>query len=270
MVQQFTIQARPAVRAELIFVRNVCHLNRDELRQISRDADAVLKDVVNKMVDAQLQPRPARNAPGRPAQVNSDAGKLLQEGLAAVMKKHLSTDQWALYSTELAQRQASRKQAGLRYLVESLDRDLYLSDPQRRKLAESLSAHWDDGWSIYLEYVLYGNQFYPMGIDPHLTPILTDVQKKVWQGFQRVGGFWGFGGLQGGFMNDHDGLEEELGETRKVDPRNAEVNRPDLLERMKLEEIRMVQEAELRRVVELRKAAAKAIEERLPGPAAPK
>jgi hypothetical protein len=32
---------------------------------------------------------------------------------------------------------------------------------------------------------------------------------------QRVGGFWGLSGVWDGFMNDDDGLEEELGEAKK-------------------------------------------------------
>ena len=136
------------------------------------------------------------------------------------MKRHLSSDQWALYQAEVDKRNASRKQAAIRYLVDSLDRDLYLSDQQRDKLTDSLSSHWDDRWHLYLEYVFHGNPFYPLGVDPIVTPLLSDVQRKVWQGFQKVGGFWGFGGMFGGFMNDNDALEEELGEVRKADPAN--------------------------------------------------
>ena len=59
LIQQFTIQARPMVRAELIFVRNICKLDRQKFRQINRDADQTLDEVVNIMVDAQLRPRVA-------------------------------------------------------------------------------------------------------------------------------------------------------------------------------------------------------------------
>ena len=38
LTQQFTNQARPLLRAELIFARNVCQLNREELRKVNRDA----------------------------------------------------------------------------------------------------------------------------------------------------------------------------------------------------------------------------------------
>ena len=67
LIQQFTNQARPLLRAELIFARNVCHLNRDELRKVNQDAQQMLDEVVTKLVDAQFQPRVqgpgARDAP---------------------------------------------------------------------------------------------------------------------------------------------------------------------------------------------------------------
>ena len=57
LIQQFTNQARPLLRAELIFARNVCHLNREELRKVNQDAQQMLDEVVTKLVDAQFQPR---------------------------------------------------------------------------------------------------------------------------------------------------------------------------------------------------------------------
>jgi hypothetical protein len=97
---------------------------------------------------------------------------------------------------------------------------LYLSGPQRLKLTESLLAHWDQSWSMSLEYLLYGNQFFPQGIDPFVTPFLDATQKRIWQGTQKVGGIGGIGGVLGGFMNDVDALEVELGEERKAGPVN--------------------------------------------------
>ena len=78
---------------------------------------------------------------------------------------------------------------------------------------------------LYVDYLLFGNQFYPTNIDPLLNPILSNSQKKVWQNVQKVDGYWGFGGVWGNFGNDNDELEVELGEPKKpaVDRRNATV-----------------------------------------------
>jgi hypothetical protein len=215
LVDQFSRQGRPYVRAELLFVRKTCQTTTAQLRTISHEADDALKTVVTEMAEAQQRPRRAvvNGRVQTPQQL--DGGKLLQDALGAVMKKNLSADQWSRYQTELEKRDRSRKESGLKYMVDAVDRELYLSQHQRDKLAESLSAHWDAGWGLYLEYVLYGNQFYPMTIDQYVSPLLNEHQVKVWQSAQRVGGFWGFGAVWGGFMNDDDALEEELGEAKK-------------------------------------------------------
>ena len=110
--------------------------------------------------------------------------------------------------------------------MDAIDRDLYLSGAQRLKLTDSLLSHWDEGWSMSLEYLLYGNQFYPQGIDAFVTPFLDPTQKKIWQGTQKVGGIGGLGGVLGGFVTDHDALEIELGEAINAEPaKNAPMRR---------------------------------------------
>ncbi len=165
------------------------------------------------------------------AATTPDPGKQLQEGLALVIKRHLTPEQYAHYRSEFDKRSANRKQAALTFLVDVLDRDLVLSSLQREKVTESLSAHWDDGWCMYMEYVLYGNLFYPAGVDPFVTPLLSDHQKKVWQGVQKVQGFWGFGNHMGGMINDGDPLLAELGLEQKGDPQPAAAAKGGVMKR---------------------------------------
>jgi hypothetical protein len=215
MIDQFSRQGRPWVRAEVLFVRKTCLPSTEQLRTISHEADDALKAVVTQLAEAQQRPRRVV-VNGRIQQPqNLDGGKLLHDGLEAVMKKHLTPDQWTRYLAEDKMRARCRRQSGVGYLVDTIDRELFLSEEQRDKLAESLSAHWEDAWGLHLEYALFGNHFYPITVDPYVTPILNDNQKKVWQSVQRVGGFWGLSGVWDGFMNDDDGLEEELGEVKK-------------------------------------------------------
>jgi hypothetical protein len=218
--QQIIRQGRPSVRAELIFVRKVCALNIEQLRRINQDAETALKDAATKFAEAQQQPH-LRNdvrAANRAIARNSYGTNALQQELALVMKKNLTPEQFARYEAEVEKRNANRRQSALHYLVDAMDRDMYLSDQQRDKLTESLSSHWDDSWCTSLEYMLYGNQFYPTGIDAYVIPILDDTQQRVWQGTQKVGAQGGFGGVMGNFMNDNDALEEELGEVKKIEP----------------------------------------------------
>jgi hypothetical protein len=219
VIERYATMGRPIVRAELIFVRHICPMGQEKFRQISRDADDALQDVASQMFDSQLQR--STIAGRRKSAAIPDSGKLLRDGLTEVMKKHLSPEEWPLYQVELERRRASRKRLAVRYLVDALDRDLYLSDQQRATLTESLSSFWDDGWEIYLEYVLHGNQFYPMTMEPVLLPILSDVQKKVWQSSQKVQLSPPFGGFLGGFVQDHDALEQEIGEVKKAGPPDA-------------------------------------------------
>jgi hypothetical protein len=216
LIQQFTNQARPLLRAELIFARNVCHLNREELRKVNHDAQQMLDEVVTKLVDAQFQPRPGVQFKGR-AVNNLDAQQLLLDGVVAVMKRDLTAGQWSLYHAERQKRDENRKRMTIRYFIDAIDREIYLSPDQRQRLEASLNSSWDSTWALYLENHLYGNRYYPMTIDTLVTPVLSDAQKKVWQGVQKVGAYWGFAGMLGGFTNDPDGLEVELGEPARKD-----------------------------------------------------
>jgi hypothetical protein len=221
MIQQFEQQGRPIVRGELLFVRHICNLTPEQLRPISRETDQTLKDVAKKIVDDQQNGRLIRMR-GQ-GSTTPDPGLQLQEGLALVIKKHLTPDQYARYRSEFDKRSANRKQAALSFLVDSLDRELVLSSQQREKVAESLSSHWDDGWCMYMEYILLGNQFYPHSLDQYVTPLLNDNQKKVWQGVQKIGGFFGgFGNMMGGMLNDGDLLLRELGLEENAEPNPAE------------------------------------------------
>ena len=210
------MQVRPAVRAELIFVLRVCALNAEELRRINRAAQEVASNVASKVADAQVAPREIglNHAPSNP---EIDGCKLLQEGLSAVMKTNLNPGQWAKYQVERDRRDVYRKQCALRFLIDAIDRDLYLSPQQRNTLRESLVSHWDSGWQQHVDYFLAGRQSYPWTIDPLVNPILNDSQKKVWHNIQKVEGYLGFIGYWGRFVNDHDLLEQELGEFKEAE-----------------------------------------------------
>ena len=137
------------------------------------------------------------------------------------MKNDLTSEQFTHYQAEVDKRNAARKQAAIHYFVSTIDQDLYLTDPQRLKLTESLSAHWDESWNTILEYQLYGQQFHPMGVDALVIPYLNAAQAKVWHSTQKVGALGGLFGVWGGFLNDNDALEEELGVAKRAKPADA-------------------------------------------------
>ncbi len=212
LVQQYMQQARPLVRAELIFVRKVCELDLPQFRRIHQETEVAFKDAMTKFVEAQRAKGvgTGQNKKFRPVPLTR--WRSCVDGLASVMRKDLTPEQFARYQAELEKRDAFQKQSGVRYLVEALDRDLYLSDDQRRRLIESLSSHWDQSWRAGLEFRLLGNQFYPAGIDPYVTPLLESTRKRCGKGAKSRGDR-GLFGLLGGFMNN-DALEPELKEKR--------------------------------------------------------
>ncbi len=55
LVQQYMRQARPLVRAELIFVRKVCELDVEQFRRIHQDTESAFKEMMTKFVEAQQQ-----------------------------------------------------------------------------------------------------------------------------------------------------------------------------------------------------------------------
>jgi hypothetical protein len=226
-VQQHMRQARPLVRAELIFVRKVCGLEMEQFRRVHQDTEAAFKDAITKIVEAHQQVRVRVAGKVQRAQV-PDAIGLLRGRLAAVMKNDLTPEQFARYEAEVEKRDAFQKDSAVRFLVDAIDREVYLSDDQRLKLTESLLAHWDPSWNSTLEYVLYGNRFFAAGVDPYVTPYLDSTQKKIWAGVQRVGAVGGAFAMLGSFMNDPDALGPELGEDKKASTKkDSPVAAPD-------------------------------------------
>jgi hypothetical protein len=227
LVQQHMRQARPLVRAELIFVRKVCALDMEQFRRIHQDTEAAFKDAITKIVGAQQQARV--RVPGKVQRAQApDAIGLLRGRLAAVMKNDLTPEQFARYEVEVEKRDAFQKESAVRFLVDAIDREVYLSHDQRVKLTESLLAHWDPSWNSTLEYVLYGNRFFAAGVDPYVTPYLDSTQKKIWAGVQRVGAVGGAFAMLGSFMSDPDALAPELGEDKKASTeKDSPVAAPD-------------------------------------------
>ena len=113
------------------------------------------------------------------------------------MKKDLSPEQWSRYQAELDKRLASRKQIAVHYLVEALDRDLYLSDQQRTRLTESLSSQWDDSWYIYLEICPAWQSVLPDGYRPSGGTGLERHAEKGLAGFPESGWLLGIRGNVG-------------------------------------------------------------------------
>ncbi len=179
MIARLIQQGKPLVHAELLFARGVCKLDKPTLIKIHADSGKVLEDVANTLVQDQVQ---ARRAGDR----QDDAPGMLRRTLAVMFKKHLTADQYRIYQTESARRGELERKAGVRFLVDCLDRELHLSDDQRTTITESLSEHWDGGWTLYLDYLVHGNSYYPATIDRYVSPTLNEAQRVIWKTTTKV------------------------------------------------------------------------------------
>lgn len=224
-VEQYMRQARPLVRAELMFVRKVCALDVEAFRKLYEHSELASKEAMKKFLEAQTEIR-ARARTARPATEAPSAPAFLHERLTSAIKSDLTPEQFARYQSEVEKRGAFQKASAIAYLLEAIDQELYLSRDQRAKVTESLSAHWDPSWLSSLEYRLYGNKFFPAAIDPFVTPYLDSTQAKIWAGVQRVGRLGGAFGMLEPFFSDPDALLPERGEDQKAgSPRGADVSK---------------------------------------------
>ena len=205
-------------------------LDREQFRRIHEDTEVASKKAITEFVESQQQARVRVAGRVQRTVEAPDAIGLLRQCTVAAIKNNLTPEQFARYSDEVEKRDAYQKRCAIAYLVEAIDHDLFLSDLQRVKLTESLSSHWDPSWQSSLEYLLYGNRFFPAGIDPFVTPYLDSTQAKIWSGVQRVARLGGVFGMLGPFLNDPDALGPELGEKPKTDSRpEAQNPRPGML-----------------------------------------
>jgi hypothetical protein len=180
-------QIRPVLKNELHFLRTLCHLNEDQVKQITPEGEKALKDTVEKYVALQ---RAMMTGGFRQDMSYPDPRKVIQEGLLAAAKAHFSSDQAALYQAEIATRADERKQAVIDNMVSKLDVGLVLSADQRAKIAEELSSHWNNAWLQSLESYQYADQYMPNLPDNLVSPHLNATQKIVWRGGQKLN-YWG-------------------------------------------------------------------------------
>ena len=74
-----------------------------------------------------------------------------------------------------------------------------LTADQRGKLTEAINSNWKDSWCHQLEVFMYGDTYMPVVPDAHILPVLTEKQKKIWNGVpKQQNQIWGWAG--GGFV----------------------------------------------------------------------
>ncbi|MDB5349866.1 MAG: hypothetical protein JWN86_1113 [Planctomycetota bacterium] len=206
MIAQFTQQYRPVLASELQFVRVVCEPTKEQRKEIAREGEAAFTDAMKTLAAAQLRGRVGNRivflgavAPAQAvgaAAANTEPRYLIQSGLAAAMRKHLSAEQLARYQVEIDKRNADRKELTVHNLVSILDQHLVLTAVQRDQLCDAMLQNWSENWLGTMEILSYNQQYFPTIPDKVIAPILNKTQKKIWDGTQKISGGANFNGFQ--------------------------------------------------------------------------
>lgn len=213
---QFTQQFLPALRSELALSFASCRATDEQKKLIRKDARKAFDEAIEKYADIQGQMMVGGWRGGQPNYPN--VREEVQKAVVASIEQHVGGDQIAAYQHEVAARSALRRQATIRNMVATMDRQLVLSGEQRQKLTEKLETLWKPAWMSALEYMQWdGNNVFPTLPDDALKAILNDAQRKIWQSTGRTdpsqiwGGGNSFGFFQGGPIADgeeaDDGVE---------------------------------------------------------------
>jgi hypothetical protein len=182
---------RPVLANELRFVRAYANPAPAHRAQIKAAAEACLEAFAHEHGVA--PPDPA----ALDAQVNnvaftfnpalSDELKTsLRLALAAELKRVLTAEQVADYESELAARDARRREAALSTFLALLDRQLRLSSDQREKIAATLKEHWQDDWNGWWMLAQYNDRFFPAMPEQYVTDALDDNQRTAWRNTQKI------------------------------------------------------------------------------------
>lgn len=198
-VAQFTRQYRPILTTELNFIRQVCDLAPEQRPKIKAAGEASLAEAVLKMAEYQG----GRMRGGvRVQNAQPDPQRAIRESIAKVLQESLAPEQMTKYETAATQRMALRKRAVIRYVVARLDSTLCLTAEQRDKIAQSITAGWQEKWEHWVRFSSYNDQYFPLVPDQHVVPHLDADQKSMWSGLQKVD--FGFSSGGGNVAADDD------------------------------------------------------------------
>ena len=211
-------QLRPFYRYELMHARTACGLTKEQFQKIRPEADSAYEKAIAGLYVAVVR---ARETPGR---AEPDYHEAIRTAVSSVVTRHVGREQWAALQADRLRREASRKEAGVPLLVAIIDRQLLLTGRQRRQIADSLSAHWDDRWCDALEATFTMGTRWPDVPDPLVTPFLSSTQLETWRQVPRIRG------LLWGVVIDHGGdpaTEQELGAVGDTGPLASRPRRGD-------------------------------------------
>jgi hypothetical protein len=193
--QQYGAQIRQVHRTEMHLMRIVAEPTKEQYEKIAADGVTAMKAAAKKYADAM-------NGNGFIGD-EFDPRKSIAEVIAQSVRSTLSPEQFARYEKELKLRTAARKRMVVSNLVSMVDGILILRPDQREKIREILNDNWNEIWDQPQLY-MYGRQYIPPMPDAKINPILTDTQRTVWQGVQKMNVRFGMNGRNARAINIPD------------------------------------------------------------------
>jgi hypothetical protein len=180
-IEEVTRHLRPTLLAELRSTRVACDLNDDQVGRIAREAGRLLEKTAHEVVGEEQ----VGGQKGSPNSSDSPGPcQRIQQGMAPIVKAHVSPQQWARYQEEGKRRAAHRKQTAIRNLLVKLDRSLALTAEQRARIGEALGAHWNPAWCSP-EVFFDKRDSFPNLPDSAIIPFLTPIQREVWKKLEK-------------------------------------------------------------------------------------
>ena len=187
--QQLEVQAKqyeqalaPKMWRELEFIRRSCDLSPAQRPKIKAEGLASLQRAAKVFVKQRTQA------------AQDDPSLAIRQDLHKFLKATLTPEQLAAYEQQIARRAAAAKKLTIQIVVAQLDGSLYLTAEQRDKISQSLAKDWQEKWEQWSSVMQHGDNYFPMIPDQLLLPVLTEQQKRVWSGAQKLNpSFWGGG-----------------------------------------------------------------------------
>ena len=190
---QFQIldQFRPLMKTELDFAARACGLTDEQRKQLAEGSEETLKELVTGNVTL-----PAGGAlvfrggvqrmvirEGNRARVVTMSSSSRQFGsqVAALVHTNFPGEIEARYQKECAERSAYQKRAAIDNTIVNLDKQLMLTEEQRKQIGEALAKAWSDPNLPNLQMLLSSTEYLPPIPDNCVTSYLRPAQQAVWQ-----------------------------------------------------------------------------------------
>jgi hypothetical protein len=173
-IQHYVQMMQGQLWKELDFVRQICTLSPEQRPQVKAAADSAVKEAAKSLLQPQGRATPA------------SVSVKLRKSIRDVLEKALTPEQFEAYRVEADKRAAAYKEATILAAVSKLDASLFLTQEQREKIVESLTAAWQPDWEQWLMVAQYANQYLPQVPDEPVVKHLTVEQREVWQNLQKI------------------------------------------------------------------------------------